>query len=246
MDGVPVFDTVAEAVRGTGASVSLLFVPGPAIPGAAEEALDAGVTFLVLVGGPVSEADTRAILERARTAKALVVGPGSPGLIRPSAHALLGLLPEEPFSPGPLGLAARRGTRLCDLAHGLSRAGIGQSMGLAVGEARVLGLSLADAVQLFDEDPDTRVMLFVGESASLLDLAARVSSRPRAGGKPILAMLDGEPAGVDPCEGPRAAPTAGTCAADHRAIRALAEVGIVAVRSDDEVVPQIRGALEDL
>jgi succinyl-CoA synthetase alpha subunit len=162
VDGIPVFDTVAEAVDATAANTSLVFVPARAAAEAIQEAADAGIEVIVCVteGIPVQD--------MARTASYLagrgsvLVGPNCPGLISPG-KANVGIIPGEICAPGPVGLVSRSGTLTYQIVHELSQRGIGQSTCVGMGGDPVHGVGFVDALERFERDPETRAVAVIGE-----------------------------------------------------------------------------------
>jgi succinyl-CoA synthetase alpha subunit len=191
VEGVPVFDSVADAVQATGADASVLFVPAAHIRAAAFEAMEAGLRLLVMVPEHVPLHDSLAIVERAGELGARVVGPNTPGLLRTSARCKLGFLPEGYFTPGPVGVASRSGTLTYELVRRLTLAGVGQSLCVGVGGDPVVGTTLAQMLRLFEADPETRAVLLVGEiGGSMEEDAARLMVEG-AITKPVVAFLAG-------------------------------------------------------
>ncbi|MDA8146098.1 MAG: succinate--CoA ligase subunit alpha [Thermaerobacter sp.] len=191
VEGVPVYDTVREAVANTGATCGVVFVPAPQAADAAMEALEHGIDRLVLVTEHVPVHDTARVLRRARAVGAQVVGPNTFGVITPG-RGKLGIMPHEHYAPGPVGLVARSGTLSYEIAAALTAAGLGQSTALGVGGDPVVGQSLAGVLAAFEADEATRVVVLVGEiGGTAEEEAAPVVSRMT---KPVVAFLAGRTA----------------------------------------------------
>ena len=191
VEGVPVYDTVREAVANTGATCGVVFVPAPQAADAAMEALEHGIDRLVLVTEHVPVHDTARVLRRARAVGAQVVGPNTFGVITPG-RGKLGIMPHEHYAPGPVGLVARSGTLSYEIAASLTAAGLGQSTALGVGGDPVVGQSLAGVLAAFEADEATRVVVLVGEiGGTAEEEAAPVVSRMT---KPVVAFLAGRTA----------------------------------------------------
>ncbi len=191
VEGVPVYDTVREAVADTGATCGVVFVPAPQAADAAMEALEHGIDRLVLVTEHVPVHDTARVLRRARAVGAQVVGPNTFGVITPG-RGKLGIMPHEHYAPGPVGLVARSGTLSYEIAASLTAAGLGQSTALGVGGDPVVGQSLAGVLAAFEADEATRVVVLVGEiGGTAEEEAAPVVSRMT---KPVVAFLAGRTA----------------------------------------------------
>jgi succinyl-CoA synthetase alpha subunit len=161
--GVPVFDTVADAVEETGASASGIFVPPPFAPDAIMEAAAAGITLIVCIteGIPIQEMIRVKDFLRGYP-DARLLGANCPGLITPGV-AKIGIIPQRITKPGHVGLVSRSGTLTYEVGSALSAAGMGQSTIVGIGGDPVLGLSFADVVQLFEKDPETTHLVVIGE-----------------------------------------------------------------------------------
>lgn len=243
VEGVPVFDTVAEAMAQTGANASVLFVPARAIRGAAMEALHAGVDLLVMVPEHVPLHDTLAIVERSRERGIPVVGPNTPGLIRPSVRCKLGFLPERYFTPGEVAIVSRSGTLHYELARRLTAAGIGQSTCIGVGGDGVVGFSFSDAFELLDDDPDTRAVLMVGEIGGTLEEDAAALKASGRFSKPVVAFLAGRNAPPEKRMGHAGAIVAGGKGTIDSKLCALAAAHIPVADLPGDVVGLVREAL---
>ena len=160
--GVPVFDTVADAVAATGAHASVIYVPPAFAAGAIMEAADAGVGFIVCVteGIPVLEMTRAHALARDRGAR--VLGPNCPGIICPG-RTTLGIIPGRIVTPGPVGLISRSGTLTYEAVHHLTRDGLGQTTCVGIGGDPLIGTSFVDCLAAFAEDADTEAVVLIGE-----------------------------------------------------------------------------------
>lgn len=162
VDGIPVFETVADAVRETGANTSMIFVPPRFAADAILEAVDAGVEVVVCIteGIPVREmAQVHAYLEGRDT---VLVGPNCPGVISPG-EANVGIIPGEVCAPGRVGLVSRSGTLVYQIVHELTRRELGQSTCIGMGGDPVHGIGFIEALVRFRDDPGTDLVVMVGE-----------------------------------------------------------------------------------
>jgi succinyl-CoA synthetase alpha subunit len=162
VDGIPVFETVADAVRETGANTSMIFVPPRLAADAILEAVDAGVEVVVCIteGIPIREmAQVHAYLEGRDT---VLVGPNCPGVISPG-QANVGIIPGEVCTPGRVGLVSRSGTLVYQIVHELTRRELGQSTCIGMGGDPVHGIGFIEALERFRDDPDTDLVVMVGE-----------------------------------------------------------------------------------
>lgn len=160
---VPVFDTVAEAVRKTGANTSLVFVPAPYAKDAVIEAIDAGVKVVIVITEHIPVHDAATFVNYAKARGVVLIGPNCPGACAPGAKSKVGILPGTIFKPGPVAVASKSGTLTYEIVAALSENGIGQSACLGLGGDPIPGTTLLDAVKLFENDPATKAIVLVGE-----------------------------------------------------------------------------------
>jgi succinyl-CoA synthetase alpha subunit len=161
--GVPVFDTVEEAVSATGANGSGIFVPPPFAPDAIMEAAAAGITLIVCITEGIPIQEMIRVKDYLRGfPDARLIGPNCPGLITPGVGKI-GIIPQRITSSGPVGLVSRSGTLTYEVASALSASGMGQSTIVGIGGDPVLGLTFADVVQLFEKDLATTHLVVIGE-----------------------------------------------------------------------------------
>ncbi len=162
LDGIPVFDTVAEAVLRTGANTSLIFVPARFAAEAVLEAADAGLALIVCVTEGIPVQDIAAVVSYLSGKEPILVGPNCPGLISPG-KANVGIIPGEICMKGPVGLISRSGTLTYQIVHELTQRGLGQSTCVGMGGDPVHGIGFVDALNRFEEDPETRAVAVIGE-----------------------------------------------------------------------------------
>ena len=161
--GVPVFSTVADAVKATGANASGIFVPAPFAADAIMEAAAAGITLIVCIteGIPIQEMIRVKDFLRGYP-QARLLGANCPGLITPG-EAKIGIIPQRITKPGSIGLVSRSGTLTYEVASALSAAGMGQSTIVGIGGDPVLGLTFRDVIEMFEKDPATTQVVLIGE-----------------------------------------------------------------------------------
>jgi succinyl-CoA synthetase alpha subunit len=161
--GVPVFNTVADAVKATGANASGIFVPPPFAPDAIMEAAAAGITLIVCITEGIPIQDMIKVKDFLRGyPSARLLGANCPGLITPGV-AKIGIIPQRITMPGPVGLVSRSGTLTYEVGSALSASGMGQSTIVGIGGDPVLGLTFRDVIELFEQDPATTHLVVIGE-----------------------------------------------------------------------------------
>jgi succinyl-CoA synthetase alpha subunit len=162
VDGVPVLDTVADAVREHGANTSMIFVPAPFAADAIYEAVDAGVHTVVTITEGVPAHEMLRIHAYIRTKGVRMLGPNCPGALSPG-KANVGIIPAEIFAPGDIGLVSRSGTLTYQIGHELTQMGLGNSTIAGIGGDPIVGSSFIDVLTLFEADPETKYVVMVGE-----------------------------------------------------------------------------------
>ena len=162
VEGIPVFDTVTEAVRRTGADASLILVPARFSPDAIYEAADAGVPLIVCITEGIPIQDMALVANYLIGKPHMLVGPNCPGLISPG-KSNVGIIPGEICKPGPVGLISRSGTLTYQIVNELTHRGIGQSTCIGMGGDPIHGIGFVDALARFEEDPETRGVVLIGE-----------------------------------------------------------------------------------
>ena len=161
--GVPVFNTVADAMKATGANSSGIFVPPPFAPDAIMEAAAAGITLIVCITEGIPIQDMIKVKDFLRGyPSARLLGANCPGLITPGV-AKIGIIPQRITMPGPVGLVSRSGTLTYEVGSALSASGMGQSTIVGIGGDPVLGLTFRDVIELFEQDPATTHLVVIGE-----------------------------------------------------------------------------------
>lgn len=190
--GIPVFNTVAEAVEKTGADTSIIFVPAPFAKDAMFEAADAGIKLIVCITEGVPVMDAVAAQHYIKLKGARLVGPNCPGLISPD-KSMVGILPTNIFKKGGTGVISRSGTLTYEIVDSLTKSGFGESTAIGVGGDPVVGLYFEDMLQLFQDDPETDSIVLVGEIGG--DAEERAADFIKKNiTKPVVAFISGRQA----------------------------------------------------
>ena len=161
-DSVPVYDTVAEAVRQTGANTSLIFVPAAGAPDAIMEAATAGIATIFCITEGIPALDMIPAVDLVRRQGARLIGPNCPGATSPG-RAKVGIIPGSIHREGRVGVVSRSGTLTYEAVQAMTDAGLGQSTCIGIGGDPIIGTTFLDALQLFAEDPETEAILLIGE-----------------------------------------------------------------------------------
>jgi succinyl-CoA synthetase alpha subunit len=189
--GLPVYDTVEQAVLHHAVNASVIFVPAGGAKDAAFEAIDAGLGVVVIVTEHIPVHDAMDVMAFARQRGATVVGPNTFGIISPG-KAKLGIMPAVAYSPGPVGIVARSGTLSYEIASALTAAGLGQTTVVGLGGDRVVGLNFVEVLRKFEDDGETLACVLVGEIGGTAEEEAAEFIKGMT--KPIVAYVAGRSA----------------------------------------------------
>ena len=159
---VPIFETVHEAVTATGANSSIIYVPAKFAPDAVLEAADAGVPLIICITEGIPALDMMKVRAYLDTTKSRLIGPNCPGLITPG-EAKVGIMPGHIHTRGRVGVVSRSGTLTYEVVYALTLRGIGQSTAVGIGGDPIYGTSFVDVLKLFENDPETRQVVMIGE-----------------------------------------------------------------------------------
>jgi succinyl-CoA synthetase alpha subunit len=189
VDGVPVFDTVHEAVERTGANTSMIFVPPPFAADAILEADDAGIATVVCITEGIPAHDMLRVYTHLRRGSTRLVGPNCPGVLSPG-KANVGIIPAAFFSEGNVGVVSRSGTLTYQIGHEIAQRGFGNSSIVGIGGDPIVGSDFIDVVSLFEEDPETELIVMCGEIGG--DAEERTADHiAEHVGKPVIGYIAG-------------------------------------------------------
>jgi succinyl-CoA synthetase alpha subunit len=232
-EGVPVFNTVRDAVEQTGADCSLIFVPAAFAADAVLEAEDAGIPIIVCVTEGIPTQDMVKVKRQLRLSGARMVGPNCPGVITPG-ECKVGIMPGDVFSAGSVGVVSRSGTLVYEAVDRLTRLGIGQSTCVGAGGDPILGMSLRDVLELFEADPRTAAVVLIGEIGGGMEREAAEFIKAEMT-KPVIAFIAGSTAPPGRRMGHAGAIIAGNTGTAQAKKDALAAAGATIVESPADI-----------
>ena len=236
VDGIPVFNTVEDAVKETGGNTSIIFVPASLATDAVLEASEAGIELLVVISEGVPTLDMVKVTPYLKKKGTKLIGPNCPGLISPD-ESLVGILPGNIFLKGHVGLMSRSGTLTYEMVYQLTNQGLGQSTCIGIGGDPIAGLYFQELLQLFQDDPDTDSIVLIGEIGGDAEERAAQFIKEYIT-KPVVAFIAGQTAPAGKRMGHAGAIiSSGSGTADEK-IAAFESVGVPVARRPIEV-PQL-------
>ena len=231
--GLPIFNTVADAVKQEGANTSVIFVP-PAFAGdAITEAAFAGIEVIIVITEGIPVKDMVVAKQVVKSQGATLIGPNCPGVITPG-EAKIGIMPGNIFTPGNVGVISRSGTLTYEAVDQLTKAGMGQSTAIGIGGDPVIGTNHKDAVALFQDDPDTEAIVLIGEIGGTAEEEAAEYIKDHVD-KPVVAFIAGSTAPPGRRMGHAGAIISGGKGTAQDKKKALSEAGIEVVDSPAEI-----------
>jgi succinyl-CoA synthetase alpha subunit len=240
-EGVPVFDSVAAAVRETGANATVIFVPGPYAGDAIIEAQEAGLPFACAITEGIPQNDmVRVINKLKETPECCLVGPNCAGIISPGL-CKIGIMPGDIFRPGKVGLVSRSGTLTYEIVNELTLSGLGQSTCIGIGGDPLLGTTFKDVLPMFEADPETDAVVMIGEiGGSDEEEGAEFVKAMR---KPVVAFISGRTAPPGKRMGHAGAIISGGIGGPEGKVEALRRAGAAVADTTTEIPKLVQSAL---
>lgn len=241
-EGIPVYDTVIEAVEATGADTSMIFVPAAFTADAILEALDAGIGTIVAITEGVPVLDMVSVYDRVRRSDAVLIGPNCPGLITPG-QCKIGIMPGYIHQPGSVGVMSRSGTLTYEAVWQLSNLGLGQSTCIGLGGDPIVGTSFIDLLQRFETDSATEAILMMGEIGGTAEEEAAAYVKDHVT-KPVAAFIAGRTAPPGKRMGHAGAIISGGKGTAVEKVAALESAGIVVAESPADMGTAVQRAMK--
>lgn len=241
VEGFPVFDTVAAAVKKTGANASLIFVPAPFAMDSMVEAIDAGIDLVICITEGVPTQDMIKVKEYMKGKKARLVGPNCPGVMTPG-EAKVGIMPGYIHTPGRIGIISRSGTLTYEAVWQLSNLGIGQSTCVGIGGDPIIGSTFIDILKLFEKDKDTDAIVMIGEIGGSAEEEAAEFIKSHMS-KPVVAFIAGATAPKGKRMGHAGAIISGSSGSAKDKVAALERAGVKVCPSPAEMGETLKEAI---
>ena len=242
-NGVPIFNTVKEAVAKTGANASIIFVPPPFAADAMLEAFDAEIPLVVCITEGVPVHDMVKVYDRMTVSKSRLIGPNCPGLITPN-EAKLGIMPAHIFKKGNVGMISRSGTLTYELVAELSSRNLGISTCVGIGGDPIIGTTFLDCLQLFEADPETEIVVMAGEiGGAMEEIAAEYIKTMKT---PVIGFISGRTAPPGKRMGHAGAIVSGNKGTAEAKVKALTEANVPVPLRMHEVIDEVEKKLKSL
>jgi succinyl-CoA synthetase alpha subunit len=239
--GLPVFNTVADAVKQTAANASVIFVPPPYAADAIMEAVDAGVPLVVCITEGIPTADMVQVREFMKGSHSRLIGPNCPGIISPG-KCKIGIMPAPIHKQGNVGVVSRSGTLTYEAVGQLTKLGIGQSTCIGIGGDPIIGTTFLDAIQLFNEDKDTHAIVMIGEIGGNAEETAAEYIKAHVK-KPVVGFIAGQTAPPGRRMGHAGAIISGGSGKAEDKMKAMKDAGITVCATPAEIGEKVKSRL---
>jgi succinyl-CoA synthetase alpha subunit len=236
VDGVPVYDTVAEAAARHGANTSIIFVPARFAKSAVLEAIEANLKTVVVITEGAPQKDAIEFVAKARQKGVIIVGPNCPGLINPARRVKVGILPDHIFRPGSIGIASRSGTLTYEIAWHISYVGQGQSTCIGLGGDAIVGLDFVTLLEMFKKDEETKGVVLIGEIGGNAEERAAQYIAETKYPKPVVAYIAGRLAPPGKRMGHAGAIIMGSAGTAESKIEAFNKAGVPVAKKPSDIV----------
>ena len=240
-DKVPIFNTVAEAVKNTGANATVIYVPPPFAADAMMEAADAGIPFIVCITEGVPVLDMTRVYPYVKERGSRLLGPNCPGLISPG-QSKVGIIPGRICTPGNVGLVSRSGTLTYEVVYQMTRAKIGQTTCVGIGGDPINGTNFIDCLDAFEQDPETKAVVMIGEIGGTDEQEAARFVREKMK-KPVVGFIAGQTAPPGRRMGHAGAIISGSAGTAAEKMQAFEENGVGVAKRPIDVVDLLKRAM---
>ncbi|MDK2384405.1 MAG: succinate--CoA ligase subunit alpha [Candidatus Korarchaeota archaeon] len=243
--GVPVFDTVEEAIKEVGPiDASIIFVPAPFALDAVIEAVDNGIPLVVVITEGIPVHDTAKFVSYAKSKGTTIIGPNCPGIIAPG-RVKIGIMPADAFAPGPVGIVSRSGTLTYEISISLKEDGYGSSTTIGIGGDPITGLNFIEVLEMFKEDPETKAVVLVGEIGGDAEERAARYIKETNYPKPVVAYVAGRTAPPGKRMGHAGAIITGGQGTVESKEAAFREAGVPVAKTPFEIAPLLEKVMKE-
>jgi len=242
VNGVPVYDTLKEAMKYHPADAVIPFVPAPFVRDAILEAIEVGIILVVIPVEGMPVKDMMIVKQILKNSRTLLIGPNSPGMIS-AGECSIGILPGDVYRKGPVGIVSRSGTFSILIADVITKASLGQTSALGIGGDPITGTSFMEILKEFEKDPETKVIVLIGEIGGTSEEEAAEYIRCEIS-KPVVAIIAGKTAPSGKTMGHAGAIITGGKGSYDSKIKTLEKAGILVAKTTKEVASLVKEALQ--
>jgi len=244
VNGVPVFDTLREAVKYHPAEATITFVPPPVVKEAIFEAMEEEIKLIVVAVERMPVKDMMMVYQALKQSDMVLIGPNSPGIIT-ADECSIGYFPGDVYRKGPVGMVSRSGTFSYQVADDITKAGLGQTTSLGIGGDPITGVSFIDILKLYEDDAETKVIVLIGEIGRTSEEEAAEYIQSQVS-KPVVAIIAGRTAPPGKTMGHAGAIITGGKGSYDSKVNALERVGVLVAKTSKEVAALVKKALETI